>query len=177
MLLLFFSIILHPIILYNISTININNIPDIAWSFKHTSNKISIIIFENLFLLLFANNDYPSINHGPILLLISIIITYMMRRIVRTYSLYQSLVHLYHPEDNHIYWFGSYYVGFFYSIIEELIKIFICVSIIEMNYCICLLYLLSHQIIESTLYYTRTLDSSTELFHITSNYIFKKLNE
>jgi hypothetical protein len=177
MLLFFFAIMLQPIILFTMYKVNLINIHNIGWSKKHTFNKLCIIIFENLFLILFTNYKYPSINHSPIIVVISIIITYMLRRIVRTYSIYQSMVYLYHPEDKRIYWFGSYYVGIFYSIIEELIKFFICVSIIELNYWTCIVYLLLHNIIESSLYYTQTLDSSPEIFHITSNYIFKKLNE
>ena len=177
--LLFFliAIMLQPLILFTMCNVNLINIYNIGWSTKHTFNKLCIIIFENLFLILFTNDKYPSINHSPIIVVISIIITYMLRRIVRTYSIYQSMVYLYHPEDKRIYWFGSYYLGIFYSLIEELIKIFICVSINELNYWTCFVYLLLHTIIESSLYYTQTLDSSPEIFHITSNYIFKKLNE
>ena len=135
-------------------------------------------MFEDIFLFYFLkNNDNPNINNSPIIILISIIITYMLRRIVRTYRLYQSIVHLYHPEDNRIYWLGSYYIGFYYNLVEFLIKLFICFSIIEMNYWNSFFYLLLHHTIEISLYYTKTIDTSNELFHITSNYIFKKLNE
>ena len=175
MLLLFFVLLLHPIILFCIK--NHSKISDINLSVKHACNKISIIIFEDIFLCIFTNSELPSLNNGPIIILISIVISYMLRRIVRTYSLYQSLVYLYHPEDNRIYWLGSYYLGFYYNMLEFIIKLFICLSIIEMNYWICFLYLLLHNTIELSLYYTKTTDSSNELFHIISNYIFKKLNE
>jgi hypothetical protein len=176
MLLLFFVILFQPLIL--ISVKNYCKIVDMKFSLKHLFNKISIILVEDIVLSYFlTNSDLPSINNSPIIILISIIITYMLRRIVRTYRLYQSLVHLYHPEDNHIYWLGSYYIGFYYNIVEFTIKLFICITIIELNYWNSFFYLLLQDIIEICLYYTKTMDTSNELFHITSNYIFKKLNE
>jgi hypothetical protein len=176
MLLLFFVILCQPLIL--ISVKNYCKIVDMKFSLKHLFNKISIILVEDIVLSYFlTNSDFPSINNSPIIILISIIITYMLRRVVRTYRLYQSLVHLYHPEDNDIYWLGSYYIGFYYNIVEFVIKLFICTAIIEFNYWNSFFYLLLQHIIEICLYYTKTIDTSNELFHITSNYIFKKLNE
>ena len=173
--LIIFLLLLHPIIIFFLK--KRGKLSNINFSLNHVCNKISIIILEDIFLYFNTNNDLPLLNHSPIIILISIIITYMLRRIVRTYRLYQSVVYLYHPEDKRIYWFGSYYLGFYYNILEFLIKLFICASIIEMNYWNSFFYLLFHHTIEMSLYYTKTVDSSNELFHITSNYIFKKLNE
>ena len=173
--LIFFLILLHPILILFIK--NQNKIFDINFSVKHLINKISIILCEDIFLYYYTYRDLPSFNNSPILILIAITITFMLRRIVRTYSLYQSLVHLYHPEDKRIYWYGSYYLGIYFNIVEFAIKIFNCFSILEMNYLNCYFYLLFHHFIEICLYYTKTNDTSNELFHITSNYIFKKLNE
>jgi hypothetical protein len=168
-------LLLHPIIISFYK--NSGKLSNINFSLYHICNKISIIILEDIFLYINTNNQLPLLNHSPIIILISIIITYILRRIVRTYRLYQSVVYLYHPEDKQIYWFGSYYLGFYYNTFEFLIKLFICMSIIEMNYWNSYLYLLLYHIIEMSLYYTKTVDSSNELFHIASNYIFKKLNE
>lgn len=175
MLLLFFVILFQPIILLSIK--NKSKQLNINFSIKHLCNKIFTIAIDDTFLYFFTKNTLPSINNSPILLLISIILTYMLRRIVRTYSLYQSLVHLYHPEDKRVYWFGSYYLGVYYNIVEFLTKLFICISVLEFNYWNSFFYLLCHNLIEITLYYTKTMDTSNELFHISSNYIFKKLNE
>jgi len=150
---------------------------NIHFSHKHIFMKLSILFSENLFLTYFTNSNIPSINHGPIILLISFILTYMIRHTVRTYRIYQSLVHLYHPDDKYIYLFGNYYLGFFYHCIEGCIKIFICFSIVDMNYYIALLYLYIYHILEAFIYYTAKSDTSTEYFKIVSNYIFRKINE
>ena len=175
MYLLFFVILFQQIILLFIK--DKSKLPNIHFSMKHLCHKIITISIEDFFLYFFTNTNIPSFNNSPIIIMISIILTYMLRRIVRTYSLYQSIVHLYYPEDKRIYWLGSYYLGVYFNLVEFLIKIFICISIIEINYWNCFLYLLSHNLIEISLYYTNTIDTSNELFHIISNYIFKKLNE
>lgn len=165
--------LLHPIVIFYLKLQK----KILYLSLNHICNKTSILILENLYLTFFTNEDLPYINHSPIILLISLIMTYMLRHIVRTYSIYQSLIHLYHPEDEHIYWFGSYYIGFSYNFVDLAIKIFVIGSIINNNYWNSGIYLFIHNLIEMSLYYTKTNDSCNELFHITSNYLFKKLNE
>lgn len=176
---LFITIVLlsNPYLLYLIFHSFHNIIKNINFSMKHILITFLVIFFENIFLMYFTNRNIPSINHTPIILVISYILTYMIRHTIRTYSIYQSLVHLYHPEDKYIYLYGHYYTGFFYHLIDACIKLFICFSIIDMNYYISLIYLSMYHNIESYIYYSKMLNTSPEYFKLVSNYIFRKLNE
>jgi len=172
---IFFIILLHPIVISYLK--HKKKVLVINFSLFPICNKILNLFIENLLLHIFTIDNLPSLNNSPIIILISLLMNYMMRRIVRTYSIYQSLIHLYHPEDEHIYWLGSYYISCLYNFVEIAIKLFIITTVIDKNYWNSLIYLSIHNLIEMCVYYSKTNDSSNELFHITSNYLFKKLNE
>jgi hypothetical protein len=177
MLLVLFLILLHPLLIYGINRFYPLKLRNIYWNITHIFNRIFTIILDSILYYSIVDYRIPSINHGPIFLIIGLMFSYILRYAMRSYRLYQSLIHLYHPDDKTVYYFGSYYIGFYYNLFEIFIKTFISFAILEMNVWLVGLYLIIHSSVDSYLYYMRNMDSPIEIFQIISGYIFTRIHQ
>jgi hypothetical protein len=128
-----------------------------------------------LYIVNFSNNLYL-FNTYPIILSFSILFYYICRHILRNQYIYQYIVHVFHPQTAILY-FGHYYIGFYYSLVDFFLKLSIIYYLLYVHSILGLLFLLTLSFLDSYFYYKNITDSTEAIFQQLIGYLYSIINK
>jgi hypothetical protein len=167
----------HIYIAYRIRYHNYINKDSKSFRFSIIFYRIWLYILDTLTLktIYFENNLYQ-FNSYPIILSFSLLFYFICRHCLRNQYCYQYIVHIYHPQTTILY-FGHYYLGFYYSIADFLLKYAIIQYLLNIQIVLGMLFLFSLSVLDTWFYYNNITDSTGEMFQKVVGYLFYFINE
>ena len=161
----------HCYLVYKLNTHNYINI-----NYKICFYRLLLFSYDilTLYLVNFSDNLYL-LNTYPILLSFCILFYYICRHILRNQYIYQYIVHVYHPQTCILY-FGHYYIGFYYSLVDFLIKLSIIYYLLYIHNILAMLFLLTLSLLDTHFYYTNITDSTEAIFQKLIGYLYNIIN-
>jgi hypothetical protein len=154
----------------------INNHNYIHINYKICFYRLLLFLYDifTLYLVNFIDNLYL-INTYPILLSFCILFYYICRHILRNQYIYQYIVHVYHPQTSVLY-FGHYYIGFYYSLVDFFIKLLIINYLLYIHIILGMIFLLTLSLLDTHFYYQNITDSTEAIFQKIIGYLYNIIN-
>jgi hypothetical protein len=139
--------------------------------------RIILYLYDLLIIYLVTiNNDLKAVNTFPIILSFAILFYYICRHILRNQYIYQYIVHVYHPQTELI-CFGHYYIGFYYSLCDFLLKLSIIQYLLYIHFILVLLFLLILSFLDNHFYYNNITDTTEEIFQKLVGYLYSIIHK
>ena len=158
----------------------------LAYKFKKTSSRFHFKTLLYRFWLCLLDlttikcisyqNNISEFNRYPIIFSFSILFYFICRHCLRNQRLYQYTVHIYHPITE-LNYFGHYYIGFFYSVFDFVLKFSIIYVSLNIQVLLTMLFLLGLSFLDVWFYYNNITDSTSEIFHKLVGVLFYFINK
>jgi len=153
----------------------------LAFKFKNAASRLNLKAFSYR-IWLFAldvitlqtmrfKNVYAEFNRYPIVFSFSILFYFVCRHCLRNQRQYQSAVNIYHP-NTHLYFYGHYYIGFFYSVFDFVLKYSIVFVSLHIHIALGMAFLMGLSFLDVWFYYNNITDSTSAIFHKLVGFLF-----